>query len=184
MGRNNKMKLELLDENNPLLLQPSTPWNFAIDGNPTELVEEMTRILEENGAVGLAAPQCGVHKTIFIMGNISNLVVCINPKIIALSESRSIDIEGCLSFPKLWLNVPRATGCMVSYQNTLGELVDNEFTGLMARVFLHELDHLLGITFDQRIGAMKLKMAKESRKKTLKKNNRNAKKYTKNESNS
>ena len=163
------MKLELLKENDPQLLQPSTSWDFEVDGDPTELVKEMVRILTENGGVGLAAPQCGINKTIFIMGNFTKMVVCINPKIVSLSEGRVTDVEGCLSFPDLWLKVSRADSCFVSYQNTSGELVEDELTGLMARVYLHEFDHLLGITFDQRVGEMKLKMAKETRVKDLKK---------------
>ena len=166
------MKLELLKENDPQLSQPSTPWDFEVDGDPTELVKEMVRILTENGGVGLAAPQCGINKTIFIMGNFTKMVVCINPKIVSLSEGRVTDVEGCLSFPDLWLKVPRADSCFVSYQNTSGELVEDELTGLMARVYLHEFDHLLGITFDQRVGEMKLKMAKETRVKDLKKKSR------------
>jgi peptide deformylase len=166
------MELKLLKENDPKLLQPSTPWDFEVDGDPTELVKEMVRVLTENGGVGLAAPQCGINKTIFIMGNFTKMVVCINPKIVSLSEGRSVDIEGCLSFPELWLKVSRADSCFVSYQNTSGELVEDELTGMMARVYLHEFDHLLGITFDQRVGEMKLKMAKETRVKDLKKKSR------------
>lgn len=166
------MKLELLKENDPQLSQPSTPWDFEVDGDPTELVKEMVRVLTENGGVGLAAPQLGVNKTIFIMGNFTKMVICINPKIVSLSEGRTTDTEGCLSFPELWLKVPRADSCFVSYQNTSGELVEDELTGLMSRVYLHEFDHLLGITFDQRVGEMKLKMAKETRVKDLKKKSR------------
>lgn len=164
--------LELLKENDPQLSQPSTPWDFVIDGDPTELVTEMMQLMIEHNGIGLAAPQCGINKTIFIMGNSSKMVACINPKIVSLSENRIGDIEGCLSFPELWLKVIRPDACIVSYQNTLGELVQEELTGIMARVYLHEFDHLSGITFDQRVSDMKLKMAKETRTKTIKKKSR------------
>ena len=140
--------------------------------NLKETITNMYETMYNAYGVGLAAPQCGINKTIFIMGNFTKMVVCINPKIVSLSEGRTVDVEGCLSFPELWLKVSRPDGCFVSYQNTSGELIEDELTGMMARVYLHEFDHLLGITFDQRVGEMKLKMAKETRVKDLKKKSR------------
>jgi len=161
------MNLELLNENDPQLLEVSSPWDFEVDGSPEELVSEMVKTLTINGGVGLAAPQCGISKRIFVMGNFIKLVVCINPKIVGLSEQREVDIEGCLSFPNLWLKVKRPTECIVQYQDVSGQIVERELAGLEARVFLHEYDHLLGVTFDQRVGNLSMKMAKEKRKKSL-----------------
>jgi peptide deformylase len=163
------MKLELLKENDPQLLEVSELWDFEVDGDPTDLVKEMVRVLTENGGVGLAAPQCGIKKRIFIMGNFTKMVVCINPRIVALSEERDFSLEGCLSFPNLYLKVKRPAGAMVEYQTTTGETKQEEISGFMARVFLHEYDHLMGITFDQRVGDLSMKMAKEKRTKDAKK---------------
>jgi len=163
------MKLELLKENDPQLLEVSELWDFEVDGDPTDLVKEMVRVLTENGGVGLAAPQCGIKKRIFIMGNFTKMVVCINPKIVALSEERDFSLEGCLSFPNLYLKVKRPAGAMVEYQTTTGETKQEEISGFMSRVFLHEYDHLMGITFDQRVGDLSMKMAKEKRTKDAKK---------------
>lgn len=163
------MNLALLEENDPQLLTVSEEWNFEVDGDPSELVTEMARFMTANGGVGLAAPQVGVMKRIFIMGNFTKLVACINPKIVALSEDRQADIEGCLSFPELFMKVKRPLGCTVQYQNADGDVVERELTGLESRVFLHEYDHLIGITFDQRVGDLSFKMAKDKRKKELKK---------------
>ena len=161
------MNLELLKENDPQLLEVSEEWDFEVDGSPEELVKAMTKALTDNGGVGLAAPQCGVSKRIFIMGNFVKLVVCINPKMIDLSEQREADIEGCLSFPNLWLKVRRPSKCTVQYQDVSGEAIERELSGLEARVFLHEYDHLLGVTFNQRVGELSVRMAKEKRKKEL-----------------
>ena len=163
------MNLALLEENNPQLFEASEEWDFRIDGSPEELVRAMSKFMADNGGVGLAAPQLGIKKRIFIMGNFTKLVACINPKIVSLSENRAIDSEGCLSFPDLFMRVKRPDSCVVQYYTASGELVERELTGLENRVFLHEYDHLIGVTFDQRVGNLSFKMAKDKRKKELKK---------------
>jgi peptide deformylase len=166
------MNLALLEENNPKLLEVSEEWDFRIDGSPEELVRAMSTFMTANGGVGLAAPQLGIKKRIFIMGNFIKLVACINPKIVSLSDERENDLEGCLSFPDLFMKVKRPTSAMVQYNTISGELVERELTGFECRVFLHEYDHLLGITFDQRVGDLTYRMAKDKRKKELKKKSR------------
>lgn len=166
------MNLELLPEGHPQLLEVSEEWNFRIDGSPEELVRVMSKFMTDNGGVGLAAPQVGIKKRIFIMGNFIKLVACINPKIVSLSEERENDLEGCLSFPELFMKVKRPASAVVQYHTVSGELVERELTGFECRVFLHEYDHLIGITFDQRVGDLTYSMAKDKRKKELKKKSR------------
>jgi peptide deformylase len=168
------MNLTLLEENNSQLLEVSEDWDFRLDGSPEELVRAMSKFMADNGGVGLAAPQLGIKKRIFIMGNFTKLVACINPKIVSLSEDRGIDLEGCLSFPDLFMKVKRPTTAVVQYHTVSGELVERELTGFECRVFLHEYDHLIGVTFDQRVGSLSFKMAKDKRKKELKKLSRKA----------
>jgi peptide deformylase len=103
------------------------------------------------------------------MGNPEELIACINPKIVALSEEREMSQEGCLSFPNLWLNVKRPSKVKVTYHTVTGEEVEAELDGLHARVFLHEFDHLMGVTFDQRVSNLGLQLAKDRRKKKQKK---------------
>jgi peptide deformylase len=160
------MEIKLLQENDPLLRQVCEPWDFSVDGDPTELVKAMTKIMFENNGIGLAAPQCGVSKRLFIMGNSDKLFVCINPEIL-YGEGENRDIEGCLSFPDLWFRVLRNTKIKVRYQNITGEIVEQEFKDLIARVYQHELDHLDGICFDTKIGPVSLSFAKQKRKKKL-----------------
>jgi peptide deformylase len=163
------MNLELLPENHSQLLEVSEEWDFRIDGSPEELVRAMSKFMSDNGGVGLAAPQLGIKKRIFIMGNFTKLVVCVNPKIVSLSDERENDLEGCLSFPDLFMKVKRPASAVVQYYTASGELVERELTGLESRVFLHEYDHLIGVTFNQRVGDLSFKMAKDKRKKELKK---------------
>ena len=163
------MNLELLPENHSQLIEVSEEWNFRVDGSPEELVRAMSKFMADNGGVGLAAPQVGIKKRIFIMGNFTKLIACINPKIVSLSEDRKNDLEGCLSFPDLFMKVKRPTTAVVQYHTVSGELVERELTGFECRVFLHEYDHLIGVTFDQRVGDLTYKIAKDKRKKELKK---------------
>jgi peptide deformylase len=167
-----ELNLSLLPEGHSDLLEVSEEWNFRIDGSPEELVRAMSKFMTDNGGVGLAAPQVGIKKRIFIMGNFIKLVACINPKIVSLSDERDNDLEGCLSFPNLYMKVKRPTSALVQYHTISGELVERELTGFECRVFLHEYDHLIGVTFDQRVGDLSFKMAKDKRKKELKKASR------------
>ena len=160
--------LELLKENDPRLNEVSEPWDFEVDGDPAQLVHYMVDLLGARGGVGLAAPQCGVKKRIFLMGVPENFTVCINPMIVSISDERVMDLEGCLSFPELWMKVKRPAAVVVKYQTVSGEEVETSLFGMQSHIFLHEYDHLIGITFDQRVGDLTLKMAKDKRKKFLK----------------
>lgn len=159
------MELNLLPEGDPILRTQSEPWDFEKDGSPAELVKAMTDRMLASKGIGLAAPQCGVMKNIFILGSPRQILVCINPMIITVSEEREMEIEGCLSFPNLWLKIKRPKSCVVKFQNVDGTITERELSGLMSRVFLHELDHLYGVTFDEKSASLSLKWAKEKRKK-------------------
>jgi peptide deformylase len=163
------MELKLIPEDSEILRKVAEPWDFEKDGSPEELIKEMTRLMFIHGGIGLAAPQCGLSKRIFIMGNHDNLVACINPEIISGSETDLVrDQEGCLSFPDLWLYVERYRTVKVQYYNVAGEKIERELSDLMARVFQHENQHLEGICFDTQVGKLSLQRAKEKRKKRSK----------------
>ena len=127
------------------------------------LLENMFETMYNASGVGLAAPQVGIKKRIFIMGNFTKLVACINPKIVSLSDERDNDLEGCLSFPDLFMKVKRPTTAVVQYYTVSGELVERELTGFECRVFLHEYDHLQGIEFTDRVSKLKLDRATKKR---------------------
>jgi peptide deformylase len=158
------MDLKLVSEDSKVLRQVAELWDFEKDGDPSELVKAMSKLMVLHNGIGLAAPQCGIAKRIFVMGNSDHLVACINPEIISGSE-RVREQEGCLSFPDLWMYVERYKDISVEYYNVAGEKVQQEFNGLMARVYQHELDHLNSICFDDRVGKLVLERAKEKRKK-------------------
>ena len=105
--------------------------------------------------LGLAANQVGLAQRFFAMGHESFDVftkpaILYNARIILASEEQEIGEEGCLSFPDTYYNVYRATQIEVEWQNMKGELNSATLSGLEARCFQHELDHINGITFNQR----------------------------------
>ena len=158
------MDLKLIPEDSEILREVAEAWDWEKDGDPSELVKAMAKLMVLHNGIGLAAPQCGISKRIFVMGNPDHLVACINPEIISGTE-RVRDQEGCLSFPDLWMYVERYKDISVKYYNVAGEKVEQELTGLMARVYQHERDHLDGICFDNKVSKLALDRAKEKRKK-------------------
>lgn len=161
------MELKLIPETSLILKTPCEPWNWTTDPKPEQLSIEMLKIMFANQGIGLSAPQVGINKRIFVMGTSEKSFVCINPEIIS-GEGMVKDIEGCLSYPGLFLHVKRYLTVNVKYQNILGEEKTHTFTGIMARVFQHELDHLNGVCFVNHVGKLSLEMAQQRRKKNLK----------------
>jgi len=129
--------------------------------------------------LGLSANQVGVQKNVIIMGTDERLIACINPSVDELIGEKELYLEGCLSFPELWLHINRHPECIVTYQTVDGELVKKKhMKGLEARVFLHEYDHLLGITFQERASDLGLSLAKKRRTKRLRLKNKLINKFS------
>lgn len=146
------------------LTQLSTPWNFETDGDAESLEKMMCDFMSQEGGIGLAANQVGLTKRVFVMG--SNRIdgfpppfALFNPEILESSEEQSLDKEGCLSYPDLWLTVKRPAVIKVRYQNSKGDVIEAGMSGLIARCFQHELDHLNGICFVDKVSQMKLQLA-------------------------
>ena len=159
--------LSLVNENDPILSIPAKPWDWEADGEVAELAQSMLKLMFENHGIGLAAPQVGIGKRILVMGNKERSYICVNPEIIS-TEGLYREQEGCLSFPGLWLNVDRAEKIKVKYQDIIGREQEHEFTGIVARIFQHEYDHLNGTCFVNKVGKLSLDLAKKRRAKNLK----------------
>jgi len=128
----------------------------------------MMHIMYTNNGIGLASPQIGRSCRIFVMNVGGEEYTCINPIILKFMPETNIDGEGCLSFPHLSLKVRRSTEIFVSYQNVNGQIMQKWIKGLVARCFQHELDHLNGITFDEHVAKLSLKMGNDKRRKIIK----------------
>lgn len=157
----------LVKESDDILKQVSSDWDWDKDGEIAEFAQSMLKLMFEKNGLGLAAPQIGVNKRVFVMGNQQRSYICVNPEIVS-TAGLCRDQEGCLSFPGLWLSVERPETITVKYQDIIGRVQEHEFTGLPARVFQHELDHLNGVCFVNKVGKLSLDLATKRRKKNLK----------------
>lgn len=116
-----------------------------------ELVQNMLETMQEYQGVGLAAPQVGISRRLFVMREPEGPEMWfINPEIVEKEGSEEGE-EGCLSVPSIYAMVPRATRIQVRFQDLQGEPVEIEATDFLARVIQHENDHLDGIMFPDRL---------------------------------
>jgi|TARA_B100001248_G_scaffold81197_1_gene58989 peptide deformylase len=152
-----------------ILKKPTISVDEDMD-NVVKLAEQMHTIMAQHNGIGLAAPQVGLDKSFFIMGDKSRYKLIVNPKIIEKGDEEGLINEGCLSFPGLFLKVLRPLNVVVEYVNTNGDKVNEKLEGMMSRVFQHETDHLNGITFDTLVSKLKLDMAMKKLNKRLKHN--------------
>lgn len=131
----------------------------------SRFVDDMFATMADAGGVGLAAPQVGVSKRIFVMDTpndddeTSERHVLINPEIIRVEGEQTGD-EGCLSFPGLYQTVRREMRVIARAQNVKGEEFELDVAGLAARCILHETDHCDGIVFLDRMTPLKRQFAK------------------------
>ena len=161
--------MELVYAPADILKKPTISVDEDMD-NVVKLAEQMHTLMIQNNGIGLAAPQVGIDKSFFIIGDNTRYKLAVNPKIIETSKEQTLMTEGCLSFPGLFLKVLRPLNVVVEYVNTNGEKVNEKLEGMMSRVFQHETDHLNGITFDTLVSKLKLDMAMKKLNKRLKRN--------------
>lgn len=110
------------------------------------LAQEMTALMVREYGIGLSATQVGISRRLFVMSVNGQYRECFNPEIIESSETLVDFDEGCLSFPGDHCIIKRPDWVQVEYQTASGQPVQAKLTGLEARCFQHELDHLDGIT--------------------------------------
>jgi len=137
--------------------------------NMSALVSRLKMTMKLYGGIGLAANQCGVLERVFVIGTDDFVLTCINPKIINQSEELVKDNEGCLSFPGMFLKVERPKVINVEFYDEYGKQHNMTIEGVTARCFLHELDHLNGFTFTDKVGPVALRLAKQRQQKVTKK---------------
>ncbi|OIO54182.1 MAG: peptide deformylase [Alphaproteobacteria bacterium CG_4_10_14_0_2_um_filter_63_37] len=133
-----------------------------VDDTLRKVVKDMADTMYDAPGVGLAAPQVDVHLRLLITdieGDEKNrkIKVIINPEIVAQSGSQT-DQEGCLSVPGVFADVERADWVKVRYRDLDWNLIEEEATGLQARAFQHEIDHLDGIVFVELLSPVKRRM--------------------------
>jgi peptide deformylase len=141
----------------PVLVTPASPV-VDFDKELRTLVADLTQTMQEAPGAGLAAPQIGVPLRVFVWDVDAELGHLINPSL-DLSDEMQDGEEGCLSFPALSYETPRAMRAVAKGWNMYGEPVTVEGTELLARALQHETDHLDGIVFIDRLSAEDRKLA-------------------------
>ncbi|MCS7261928.1 MAG: peptide deformylase [Aquificaceae bacterium] len=159
------MVRDILTYPHPLLRTPTKKVQ-VIDREIEELVRDMFETMYQADGVGLAANQIGVSLSVMVMDTTPKKeappvkLVLINPEVVSQEGSISYK-EGCLSFPGLTVEVERFNKLQVRALNLRGEEVHYTLEGFPAVVFQHEMDHLMGITFVDRVKGLKRRMALE-----------------------
>lgn len=165
--------LKIVHYPEPVLLTVGKPvGDEEFNDDLKKLVADMFETMYSAGGVGLAAPQVGISKRLFVMDvpteeGKSNKIALINPEIIT-QEGEQYGDEGCLSFPGLYTKVRREVRTVVRYSDVFGNLQELDCTDLSARCVLHETDHCDGIIFLDRMTALKRELAKRKIKKLQK----------------
>ena len=118
-----------------------------------QLLDDMAETMYHADGVGLAAPQVGILRRAVVIDTGEGLIELVNPKIV-MSKGNQLEVEGCLSCPGEYGKVKRPARVKVEAQNRYGDPVEYVGTELLARAFCHEIDHLDGIVFKDKVVEM------------------------------
>jgi len=165
--------MKLVEQDNPILREKCEPFNFdepVMD--PYELSDELQKIRAEGGGIGLAAPQVGINTQVLVIGmgdfkteGASDYnQVFFNPNIISMGDEKAYMIEGCLSYPGLFVKVKRPKSMVMEWWTEEDTRCEETFDGITSRILQHEVDHLNGITFLKQAERYHLEKAKKELK--------------------
>ncbi|MCD6376554.1 MAG: peptide deformylase [Caldisericaceae bacterium] len=152
------MKYKIRYIGDPVLRKVAAPIT-EFDEDLKKFARDMIEVMHVEDGIGLAAPQIGISKQIIAV-DASELVedeyprVFINPEILESSGEWVVE-EGCLSIPGVREEVKRPEKILLKFQDETGELFTEEFSGWLSRILQHEIDHLNGILFVDRISPVR-----------------------------
>ncbi|MCX6569935.1 MAG: peptide deformylase [Candidatus Aminicenantes bacterium] len=160
---------EILIIGHPMLVKKAEPVE-RVDADIVRLAGDMVETLHAAPGIGLAAPQVGVSKRLIVVDlsvgeNKDDLIVLVNPTVLG-KEGEVICEEGCLSVPDIREKVARPYRVTVSGLDLEGQTVEVDAEDLLTRVLCHEIDHLDGILFVEKLSPLKRKLIRKKLKKT------------------
>lgn len=169
-----KDKLNLVEPTVEVMNKPPALYDFEVEGESASGVSSVLfERMKQLGGVGLSANQVGLDLRVFVMGLGETKIAVFNPEILEYSKTEELFNEGCLSYPGIMLSIKRPTKIKAKYQDETGQIIEQEFNGLTARIFQHEYDHMNGTDYTHRVSKFKLDYAKKKfenkRKKIIKK---------------
>jgi peptide deformylase len=130
--------------------------------DPIQLEKDMIQLMLSYDGIGLAANQVGIKARMFVMGHSGNPELAqafFNPMVVKTVDDVEDLEEGCLSFPGIYVNIKRPKKILARWQDSKGDWQESEFDGYNCKCFLHELDHLEGIVFQDRVSTLKWALA-------------------------
>lgn len=157
--------MHLIKSPNPWLEKKVKEFDFD-ELDASTVSKDMIDLMSNADGIGLSANQVGVDAQVFVFGDSKeNSTICINPTILQYTKDTTVDVEGCLSFPNIFVKIKRPKEILAKwYDENLQEQVV-KIEGYSAKCYLHEYDHLQGITFKDRVSKLKWDMAtKKARK--------------------
>jgi peptide deformylase len=166
------MVRKILKYGEPVLESPAAPVTEFNTAELRETIADMFETMYAAKGVGLAAPQIGLSKRISVIDisvgeDETKKLVIINPEVV-FKEGSQVGEEGCLSIPGFREPVTRANKVKVKAFNEKGEAIELEGEELLARAFLHEIDHLKGVMFISHLSALKRDIIRRKIKKLQK----------------
>jgi len=162
--------MNLVKPTDPILSKELADVNLKDPGfDPKELKEQMVELMVSKRGLGLSACQVGLDYKLFIIGESKDsCMMFINPEVISVSEETVLDIEGCLSYPDMFVKLARPASVEAKwYDEELNEQTGS-FDGYTARCFLHEFDHLYGVVYKDKVSRLKWERAAKKKEKITK----------------
>lgn len=145
--------MEIVKAPNPRLRVKTKPVKKIGNGllQITKDMVRLTKTFTDPQGVGLASTQVGLDGAFFVAKNGAKFITVFNPKILSTGKRTKKYFEGCLSVPNMWGEVKRYLNIRVSYQDLTGKTITKPLTGVLAWIFQHEIDHLNGLLFSDRV---------------------------------
>ena len=160
----------LLENDNTVLTVPLSGCSENLDR--AELKENLIETMKNFHGIGLSANQCGIMERVFVMYsdvNKNEIIACFNPQVVSEGTEMVVMDEGCLTYPGMWLKVSRPDHIACTFEDENGEEKRVTMMGLECRIFQHEMDHMEGTNFTNRVSKLKMDMAKKRAAKMKKK---------------
>jgi peptide deformylase len=172
---------KLVSSSHQCLRTPTQEFDFQNPQmDPVVLFERLKATMLENSGVGLAANQCGINLSVFVIGlpaKPDDVLPVFNPRIVGYSDEVLTEEEGCLSFPGIFIPVKRPVNIRARFSNYNGVTITKNLTDFTSKCFQHEYDHLIGINFLSKASSYHVEKAKKQKKKLDKLRKKNLTNY-------
>jgi peptide deformylase len=160
--------MKLVSNKDEILATGLEPFDFeSVDA--VDIKKSLVDIMIKHKGVGLSANQVGLNYRCFVMGESKEAaIMVINPEIHGYGEEQDCEVEGCLSFPDVFVKITRPTSVQAKWYDEHGEEQGGILEGYGARVFMHEFDHLNGVVYRDKVSRLKWERALKKRDKIQK----------------